>query len=69
MDYRTLVIGLLVTASVPIVEAAVRFDPDRITDWRSWAVGIAAGCVRQAGVYLMAKMVERGMLPAPKAAT
>lgn len=65
MDYRTLVIGALVTASVPLVEAAVRFNPDAITDWKTWAVGIAAGSIRQLGAYAMAKLIERGMLPKP----
>lgn len=67
MDYRTLVIGALVTASVPLAEAAANFNPDAISDVRTWAVGIAAASVRQVGVYVMAKMVERGFLPAPRA--
>lgn len=66
MDYRTLVIGALVTASVPIVEALARFDPSTIADWRVWATGIAAGCVRQVGVYFLAKLIENGTLPQPK---
>tara|TARA_R110000868_G_scaffold133466_7_gene345079 strand:+ start:630 stop:833 length:204 start_codon:yes stop_codon:yes gene_type:complete len=67
MDYRTLVIGALVTASVPLAEAAAKFNPDAISDVRAWAVGIAAASVRQVGVYVMAKMVERGFLPQPRA--
>ena len=27
-------------------QALVEFSPDKITDWRTWAVGIIAGCVR-----------------------
>ena len=67
MDYRTLVIGALVTASVPLAEAAANFNPEAISDVRTWAVGIAAASVRQVGVYIMAKMVERGFLPQPRA--
>lgn len=67
MDYRTLVIGALVTASVPLAEAAANFNPDAITDVRTWAVGVAAASVRQVGVYVLAKLVERGMLPKPRA--
>jgi len=67
MDYRTLVIGALVTASVPLAEAAANFNPEAISDVRTWAVGIAAASVRQVGVYVMAKMVERGFLPQPRA--
>lgn len=67
MDYRTLVIGALVTASVPLAEAAANFNPEAISDWRTWGVGIAAASVRQVGVYVMAKLVERGFLPQPRA--
>ena len=67
MDYRTLIIGALVTASVPLAEAAANFNPDAITDLRTWAVGVAAASVRQVGVYVLAKLVERGMLPKPRA--
>ena len=66
MDYRTLIIGALVTASVPLAEAAANFNPDAITDWRTWVVGVAAASVRQVGVYVLAKLVERGMLPQPR---
>lgn len=65
MDYRTLIIGALVTASVPLAEALARFDPERITDWKVWAVGIVAASVRQVGVYALAELVRRGVLPKP----
>ena len=68
MDYHTLIIGALVTASVPLAEAAANFNPDAITDVRTWAVGVAAASVRQIGVYVLAKLVERGFLPSPKSA-
>jgi hypothetical protein len=59
MDYRTLLIGALIAATVPIAQALTTFNPEAITDWRAWAVGIAAGAVRQVAVYIVARISER----------
>jgi len=59
VNWKTLAVGALITATVPVAEALLTFDPDSITDWRKWAVGIAAGSVRQLASYVLARIAER----------
>lgn len=37
---RTIALAVLVAVLVPLLEALSHFDPDAITDWRAWAVGL-----------------------------
>lgn len=60
---RTLVVGALVAASVPVFEALVHFDPATITDWRTWLVGLGAGSVRQVAVFALAEIAARRARP------
>lgn len=66
MDYRTILVGLAVATSVPLFEALARFDPERVTDWKAWAVGVGAASVRQVGVFAIAQLIDRGLLPHPR---
>ena len=59
MDKRTVIVGVIVGASVPIVEALVQFDPMVIADWRTWIVGIAAASVRQGAVQILPWLLTR----------
>ena len=60
MNWKTIGVGVLITATVPVAEALLTFNPESITDWRAWAVGIAAGSVRQVASYVLARIAERG---------
>lgn len=37
-----------IAAAIQLLQVLVLFDPSKITDWRTWAVALAAGCVRAA---------------------
>lgn len=50
---NTILIGLLITVTVAVGQAAAAFEPEVITDWRAWAVGAGGAIVRQIGVYLV----------------
>ena len=56
MKMSTWIVGALIAATVPLAEALTTFDPEAILDWRKWAVGLAAGSVRQVAVYLLAQL-------------
>ena len=43
-----------VSAAFFALTVLVDFDPDAITDLRSWAIGIGAGCVRAAAGAVLA---------------
>ena len=43
-----------VAVAVFWAEILIRFDPDLITDWRSWFVAAGAGAVRAAAGALLA---------------
>lgn len=53
-----------VTAAVTVM---VSFDPEAITDWRTWAVSLAAGMVRAAAGAVIAAITVPS--PAERAAT
>lgn len=59
MNRKTLLVGALIAVTVPVVEALTKFDPQAVTDWRSWAVGLAAASVRQGAVYVLAQIAAR----------
>jgi hypothetical protein len=59
VNLKTLGVGVLITVTVVLAEALVNFDPASITDWRSWAVGLGAGVVRQVASYVLARVAER----------
>ena len=39
---------VLVTIIVSVMQVMVTFDPSKVTDWKTWAVALAAGAVRSA---------------------
>jgi hypothetical protein len=51
---------VLVTVVTTIASALIDFDPDKIADWRAWAVGIAAGCVRAIAGIVIAALTKPG---------
>lgn len=59
MSAKTILVGVLITASVPVLEALTKFNADAVTDWRAWVVGLGSASVRQAAAYLITKVVEK----------
>jgi len=55
-DIRAWLVGAAIAASVPVFDSLINFDPEVITDWRKWAVGIGAGSVRQVAIYITAQI-------------
>lgn len=56
---------LLVAVLTALASALVEFDPSAVTDWRAWAVGLAAACVRAAAGALLAWLGARRARPEP----
>jgi len=50
---HALVWGAITAVSVTVLQALVTFDPEAITDWRAWAVGIGASAVRSGAQALL----------------
>jgi|6_EtaG_2_1085325.scaffolds.fasta_scaffold02358_2 hypothetical protein len=44
-----------VAAVIFAAQVLVEFDPDKIADWQTWAVSIAAGAIRAAAGAVLAK--------------
>jgi hypothetical protein len=44
----------LVAAGVFALTLLVDFDPDKIEDWRAWAIALGAGCIRAAAGAVLA---------------
>ena len=42
------------------VQALVEFDPETITNWESWAIGIGAAMVRAAAGAFLAYVAKHG---------
>lgn len=45
-------VGAGIAIAIPAVDTLMFFDPDSITDWRKWVVGIVAASVRELFVYV-----------------
>lgn len=54
---RTVALAALVAALVPLLEALSHLDPQAITDWRAWAVGLGAGAIRAAASAIISALV------------
>jgi len=50
----------LVAAGVFALEILVRFDPETITDWRTWVVSLVGGMLRAAAGAVLAKLTKPG---------
>lgn len=50
--YRTLIVGAAIAGATVVFQALAEFNPDVIVDWKTWAVGIGAGVVRQVSIYV-----------------
>lgn len=46
--------AVLVAVGVVAAQAMLTVDPDTISDWRTWATGVAAASVRAVGGALLA---------------
>jgi hypothetical protein len=55
-----LVWTLVVAAITPLLTALSQFDPDKITDWRVWGVGIIAAMIRAGVAALLAAIGPGG---------
>lgn len=42
-----------------LMTALVQFDPDKIADWRAWAIGLGAACVRAAAGAVLALLAPK----------
>lgn len=58
-SWKTVLVGVLVAGSVPVLEALTTYEPEKVTDYRVWAVGLGAAFVRQAAVALIAVVASR----------
>jgi hypothetical protein len=47
-----------VSAGVFALEVLVRFDPDTITSWETWAVSLGGGMLRAAAGAVLAAMTK-----------
>jgi hypothetical protein len=56
MNKKTIWVGALIAASVPVVSALTTFDPAQIGDWRTWAAGLAAASVLSLALYVSARL-------------
>lgn len=64
MDYefrgaREAAWAVAVAVLTVLATAAMTLDPDTVVDWRAWAIGVAAACVRAAGGALLAWLGTR----------
>ena len=58
----TFLMGLLITLTVVVGNAMTTFEVQNLTDLRVWLVGVATGCIRQAGIYIVRELaLRRGM--------
>lgn len=48
----------LVAAGVFLLELLVRFDPDTVTDWQTWAISLASGMLRAAAGAALARITK-----------
>ncbi len=46
----------LTAAAVFAVQVLTSFDPDTVTDWKTWAVSLGAGAVRAAAAAVLARI-------------
>lgn len=56
MNKKTVWVGALIAATVPVVGALTTFDPEKVVDLRAWAVGLAAASVRSLALYVSARL-------------
>lgn len=40
---------IVVAVAMVLFQAMYEFDPEKITDWRAWAVGVVAAAIRAVG--------------------
>lgn len=57
--------GVLIAASLVILQALVTLDPAAITDWQTWAIALGGGAVRAAAGAAL-DYIRRGMTPDPE---
>lgn len=58
---RELAISAVIAAAVTLALAGVTFDPDKVTNWQAWFVGLGASMVRAAAAAAIAEL--RRLLP------
>lgn len=59
MKHSTFFVGLAITVTVVVGEAATSFNPRGLSDVRMWLVGVATATVRQAAVYILREIALR----------
>lgn len=52
---------VLVAVATVVLQALAEFDPERISDWRTWLVGIGAAAVRAGAGAALAWLAKRQM--------
>lgn len=58
--------GLFIAVATVVLQMLIATDLTRVTDWRTWAIALAAAAVHAAGVYLFSWLTAP---PPPMAAT
>ena len=54
---HAIVWGAVTSVAVTTLQALITFDPEAITDWRAWAVGIGASAVRSGSQAVLQAIV------------
>lgn len=49
-----------VSAGVALLEVLIRFDPETITSWETWAISLGGGLVRAFAGGFLAAIANRG---------
>jgi len=55
MSKQTFLTGILIAGAVGVAQVLVSFDPAKVADWQTWAVGLVGAFVRPAAAYIVAK--------------
>ena len=59
VKHSTFFVGLAITLTVVVGEAATSFNPQGLADVRMWLIGVATASVRQAAVYILREIALR----------
>jgi hypothetical protein len=56
MTNQTFWVGVLIAGAVGVAQVLVSFDPTKVADWQTWAVGLTGAFIRPAAAYIVAKV-------------
>ena len=53
MNYKTIAVGAAMTVATVVFTALSTLDPEKVADWKAWAVGVAVASIRQVSIYFL----------------